>query len=253
MHNRKLSSWSWAAAALLVAGASRAADVSGDELVKRADQVRWPTEPFTLKLNVTDYHGKEVAGQNGVSVNVFDTTRAIIEMVSPKADAGRKILRVDENMWIHIPSTKRAIRITPQQRLLGQVSNGDIMGTNYSGDYTATVLGKEEIDLYGGGGKAMCNKLELMKKGVAATYYRLVYWTEQSTDRPIRAEFYTQTGKLIKTAHFTNFSDAMGAKRPGRVVIINALEHDDYTTIDVLEYGKSSMPRSAYSESMLTR
>jgi hypothetical protein len=253
MHNKTPRLWGWTAVFLLASQASWAAEPTADELVQRADSVRWPSQPFTMELNVTDYREKEEIGRTGVSVNVFDTTRAIIETVYPKGDAGRKILRVDKNMWIHIPTTKRAIRITPQQRLIGQVSNGDIMGTNYAGDYAASPLGSEEIDLYGGGGRAKCHKLELTKKSEAATYHRILYWTEEGTDRPIRAEFYTQTGKLLKTAHFTQYVDAMGGKRPARVIIVNALERDRYTVIDVVEYGSSSLPRSAYTESMLSR
>jgi hypothetical protein len=249
---RRSGWWLLAVVGLVALPGGAAAEPAGQEIVKRADLVRGPDRPFILKMNVTDYRGKEVKGQTGVLVNVFDASRSLIEVMSPKKDAGRKILRVGENMWIHIPSSKRAIRITPQQRLLGQASNGDILGTNYAGDYTATLLGEEEIEQHGGA-RSRCHKLELIKKTEGATYHRVLYWTEVGTDFPLKAEFFTRTGKLIKSAYFTGYKDALGAKRPGRVILVNALEKNEFTVVDVVEYGLSNLPESAYSESLLNR
>jgi hypothetical protein len=244
--------WLLAVAGLMVFPGIAAADPKGEEIVKQADLVRGPAQPFTLKMNVTDYKGTEKKGQTGVFVNIFDATRSLIEVMFPKKDAGRKILRAGENMWIHIPSSKRAIRITPQQRLLGQASNGDVLGTNYGGDYTAKFLNEEEIERHGGT-RARCNKLELIKKTNAATYDRILYWVEVGTNFPTKAEFYTRTGKLIKIAYFTDYKDALGAKRPVRTILVNALEKNSYTVVDVVEYGSSSLPESAYNENQLSR
>src|SRR3954470_4444262 len=118
----------------LIGGTAATAVESADEILKRADLVRGPNDPFTLRMNVTAYRGKEVLNETSVLVNSHDYARSLVEFVAPPRDAGRKMLRVSENMWVRIPSSRRAIRITPQQRLLGQASNADVMGTNYAED-----------------------------------------------------------------------------------------------------------------------
>jgi len=173
-----------------------------------------------------------------------------VEFVAPPRDAGRRLLRVSENMWVRIPASRRAIRITPQQRLLGQASNADVMGTNYASDYSSKLLGEEEVTS-NESAKVNCYKLELVKKTVAASYYRLIYWVDKATYRPVRTEFYTQTGKLIKYAQFGKFGNALGAVRPGRVVIVNAVNADEYTVLDILEYGNSHLPVAQYTEAAL--
>ena len=240
------------AVALGLTGPTRVKAAAGtaDEILKRADLVRAPDDPFTLKMNVTAYRGKEAINETSVVVNNYDFARSLVEFVSPPRDAGRKLLRVSENMWVRIPSSRRAIRITPQQRLLGQASNADVMGTNYAADYTAQLLGDEEVTSYEGTPES-CYKLELVKKTPAASYHRLIYWVEKESSRPIKSEFYTQTGRLLKTAHFTDYGDALGAMRPGRVVIVNAVNKEEYTVLEIVNYGKSNLPLSQYTEAAL--
>ena len=234
----------------LVASIGAAAPENADEILKRADLVRGPNDPFALKMHVTAYRGKEVLNETSVLVNIYDYARTLVEFVAPARDAGRKLLRVSENMWVRIPASRRAIRITPQQRLVGQASNADVMGTNYANDYSAQLLGEEEVTSYEGT-PANCYKLELTKKTPAASYHRLIYWVEKGSFRPVRSEFYTQTGRLLKTAHFIRYGNALGAMRPGQVVIVNAVNKEEFTVLDIVDYGKSSVPVSQYTEAAL--
>lgn len=78
----------------------------------------------------------------------------------------------------------------------GQTSNGDIAATNYAGDYEAEVSGKELIE-----GEA-CHVLELKSKHNRTTYDRIKYWVSVNRGVGVKAEFYSVSGKLIKTALF---------------------------------------------------
>ncbi len=234
----------------LMGHAGATAAETAEEILKRADLVRGPDDPFTLRMNVTGYRGTEVLNETSVLVNIYDPSRSLVEFVAPPRDAGRKMLRVSENMWVRIPASRRAIRITPQQRLLGQASNADVMGTNYAADYTAQLLGEEEVTSYEGA-PVRTYKLELVKKTPAASYHRLIYWVEQGSFRPVRSEFYTQTGRLLKTAHFTRYATALGVLRPGRVVIVNAVNTEEFTVLEIVNYGKSTLPVTQYTEAAL--
>src|SRR5579862_8124768 len=93
-----------------------------EEILKRADLVRGPEEPFSLKLNVTAYRGTDVLNATSVLVNTHDFSRSLVEFVSPPRDAGRKLRLVAEDLWVHLPGRHLTSRITPRQRLLGQAS-----------------------------------------------------------------------------------------------------------------------------------
>jgi hypothetical protein len=51
-----------------------------------------------------------------------------------------KVLMKGDDMWINLSGSRRALRITPMQRLMGEASNGDVAKLSFSRDYNATIL-----------------------------------------------------------------------------------------------------------------
>ena len=70
---------------------------------------------------------------------------SLIRFVLPARDAGKLMLKNGNDMWFYDPTSKASVRLSPQQRLLGQASNGDVATVNLAKDYTATLAGEEEI------------------------------------------------------------------------------------------------------------
>ncbi|MFX7793275.1 outer membrane lipoprotein-sorting protein, partial [Acinetobacter baumannii] len=53
--------------------------------------------------------------------------RSLIRYVAPARDANKLILFSGKDLWFYDPTSKASIRMSPQQRLLGQASNGDVV------------------------------------------------------------------------------------------------------------------------------
>lgn len=107
-------------------------------------------------------------------------------------EAGQKVLMVDDQFWLFLPSSKRALRITPMQKLMGEASVGDVASMAWSADYD--VLQRqyqdEEVQL----------SLEANRRGLS--YQHVELWVDAKTLHPIRADFYLKSGKLAKQASF---------------------------------------------------
>lgn len=99
-------------------------------------------------------------------------------------------------MWLTRPGLSKPIPISPRQRLSGEASNGDIAATNYAGDYEAKLAGEEMVD------GETCHVLELTARNKRATYDRVRYWVSAKREIGVKAEFYSLSGKLLKTARF---------------------------------------------------
>jgi hypothetical protein len=112
------------------------------------------------------------------------------------------------------------VRIPLSQRLVGQVANGDIARTDYSGDYDATLSGEEAVD------GVACHLLDLKAKSKDVTYAALKYWVSKQGRRPLKAEFYAGTGTLLKTGTFENFKDVGGHLLATRLTLIDAIRTD---------------------------
>lgn len=167
---------------------------------------------------------------------------SVAETQEPPRFKGSKLLQVERNMWLTKPGLSKPIPISPRQRMSGQASNGDIAATNYAGDYDAQLRGDETID------GEPCHVLELTAKHKRTTYDRIRYWVSIKGETAIKAEFYSLSGKLLKTARFEygNTIEYDGKRIPfvSKMVIRDALIDAETT----MEFGTVKVNPVAASE-----
>ncbi|MFX8887307.1 outer membrane lipoprotein-sorting protein, partial [Acinetobacter baumannii] len=59
----------------------------------------------------------------------------VVRYVDPPRDAGKIVLLNGSRMWFYDPASKASVRISPQQRLIGEAANGDVVSVNLARDY----------------------------------------------------------------------------------------------------------------------
>ena len=210
-----------------LAPASAAPDAQS--ILKNSDQARGGGLPgIVWEIRLASRDGDRVDEPQRLIVKAVDES-SVAETQEPPRFKGSKLLQVDRNMWLTKPGLSKPIPISPRQRMSGQASNGDIAATNYAGDYDAVLAGQETVD------NTSCYVLELTAMHKRTTYDRIRYWVSQKQRTAVKAEFYSLSGKLIKTAHFEyhNTIEQDGRKWPfvSRMVIRDALI-DAETTMD---------------------
>ncbi len=165
-------------------------------LLKHADQSRGGALPgivWDIRLKSRD--GDKIAEEQSLKVSANDDA-SVAEVIEPVRSKGTKLLQVGRSMWLTKPGLSKPLPISPRQRMSGQASNGDIAATNYAGDYEAQMSGKETLE-----GEA-CYVLDLKAKHNRTTYDRIRYWVAVNRGVGVKAEFYSVSGKQIKTALF---------------------------------------------------
>jgi hypothetical protein len=133
------------------------------------------------------------------------------------------------------------VRLSPQQRLLGQASNGDVVTANFAKDYQAMVATEEEVQ-DGDRQKRQSYKLALSAKVPDATYHHIDLWVEAANSRPIKARFYSESGKLLKTAYYRRYQLQLGAERPVETVIIDGLDPNWVTVMRYSDWVRRDVP-----------
>jgi len=156
---------------------------------------------------------------------------------------GQSLLMRGDDMWIFLPSVERPVRITPIQRLLGNVSNGDLARLRYSIDYDAAVEGDAVVE------GASCTVLDLRARRKGATYQRVRYFVRRDDGRPVQAEYFLTSGKAIKTATFGELRELGGRRMLTRVVIVDATRPSSRTTVDVVAITPRELPDKIFSPS----
>lgn len=201
-------------------------------LVGKAERFRGSDiKDFSYVFEVNELVKKVSKSTNSIKVNVANDTKnnkrsSLVEIITGSSK-GNLILQKGVNMWFYKPGTSNALRISPTQRLLGGASYSDVSATNYTFFYDP--IGIEEVSI----GKIKAYKITLgqIVKGVA--YNKVDFYIDTLTSKPIKSEFFTRSGRLIKTMFFRKYKTIKGfgtitsewviadALRPSLVTIIS--------------------------------
>ncbi|HXP63866.1 MAG TPA: outer membrane lipoprotein-sorting protein [Steroidobacteraceae bacterium] len=240
---------------LALAVATAAAADSAHDIVARADHVRNPERPFRVNATVIEYKSGQAVDKNTFAVysKVDPSTgqfRDVMVYVSPPRDAGKMLLLNGGNLWFYDPASRQSVRISPQQKLTGEASAGDVLSENLGVDYTAKLMGTEIID-DAARQKRACWRLDLAAAGDAATYKRVEYWVEEASYNPIKAKFYADSGELLKVLYYRNFVKRGDRISPAQAVIIDAVDSALVTVVDIGELHFQDIPDNWFQRDYL--
>ena len=176
----------------------------------------------------------------------------LVLFVGPARDAGKLMLRHGLDLWFYDPATRASVRISPQQRLLGQASNGDVMSTNLAQDYAPELMGFEAIQ-DGDGHKRHAAHLRLRALRTDVPYALAEYWIEPASFHPVLARYFTAEGRLLKTAYFRKYAPVLGVQRPTETVIIDGLDPDWVTVMQLSQHALRDVPATWLQREYLPR
>jgi len=240
---------------LLGLGAVSAAP-SADEILAASDAIRNPGRPFSVTVTLTEFQaGKQVDTSTLVSYYRMQQDgqfASLIRFVLPARDAGKLMLKNGNDMWFYDPTSKASVRLSPQQRLLGQASNGDVATVNLAKDYKATLVGEEEIQ-DGERRTRKAHKLALTAAAPDATYASIEMWVDVENNRPLKARFFAESSRLLKTAYYRRFQPQLGAERPTETVIIDGLNPQSVTLMRFSDYKARPIPDTWMQRDYLPR
>lgn len=235
----------------------RAAEPDAQSLLAQSDAIRNPGQPYRVTVTLTEFE-KSVQVNTTTLVSYARTLEAggqfvsLVRFVQPVRDAGKVMLKNGSDLWFYDPGTKSAVRIAPQQRLMGQAANGDVVTVNFARDYQATVAAEESIR-DGERNVRKAYKLMLTASSSDATYGNIELWVDTSSSAPIKARFFADSGRLLKTAFYRKFQTQLGAERPTETVIIDGLDPQAVTLVRLSEFGFRNIPGNWFQREYLSR
>ena len=201
---------------------------AANQILKRADEVRFPNTGFEVNVRIRTLQGGALKEERGLRVLSKGNSNTLVMTTEPASERGQILLMKDRDLWLFLPSISQPVRLSLAQRLLGQVSYGDIARANFSGDYTPQLAAPERLE----GDELYVLELKAIDKGVA--YQRVRYWVRRSNYWPYKAEFYSLSGRLLKTCAYDGFREMGGQTRPTRLIMTDALRQGEQS---ILEYG----------------
>jgi len=230
---------------MFVFSASPVRAINPERIIEEADKARGPGDSFRFELKITSLKPDRKDEISNFEVLVKGIDRSLVKFTYPRRDKGKIMLMVGNNLWIYIPTARNPIRISQQQRLMGQVSNGDVARTNFAQDYIPTLLREEDLE-----GKPSY-VLELEAKTKEVTYHRIIYWVQKDILNPLKSEFYTISGKLLKTAYYQGYQEILGRERVTRLVIVDNLREGQSSIMEYSNMKIEEFPDRIFQKSYL--
>jgi outer membrane lipoprotein-sorting protein len=234
---------------LSVSVSSAQTQMSPREMLQKADEARGNAEGIQWEIVIDSIEGgREQHRTLRVNARGYNSLASILAPANVK---GQKLLMQDRNMWFTTPGLSKPVPISPRQKLMGGAANGDIASTNYFGDYKITHTVESKVN------GEDCLILDLQAVDSRATYDRIKYWISKERLVGLKAEFYTVSGKMFKTATFEYKNTITINEKPrefiSKMIITSAIIKEDVTTMHYNNAVLKKVSDATFNLNLLTK
>ena len=196
------------------------------EILERVDRNLY-SENRIVESSMT-IHGRRSSRTIESITYAVGEEKAFTEYLSPPREAGTKMLKLENQLWIYSPSTDRVIQISGhmlRQSVMGSdLSYEDMMETRkLTGVYDAEVAGKEAVD----GRDTWVLDLTARTDGVA--YHSRKIWIDTERYVPLREELFAKSGQLLKRTELSDVRNIEGRWFPTTILFRDMLGQGDGT------------------------
>lgn len=222
-----------------------------ESILRQADARRAVGDSFRFSIAIENYEDGVLSDRALMSGNAKGMDKTMVQYDEPADMRGRKLLMTGDEMFIFIPRTRRPVRLTASQRLMGQASNGDVLNVRFQADYTPELTGEETVET--AGGSVECLVLELTAKRKGTAYNRIVLYVDRDGFFPVQADCYALSGKLLKTAVYSQRKEMEGRLIVTKAVLYDKVKTDCYTVIEFLDMAEEEISDNLFNKEYLIR
>ena len=198
---------------------------TADELLKKYDAVMGP-DNFDAQFTMTAHRDDDTTRSYKLKVLKAGKDKLRLWFQEPAAVRGQEMLRQGENLWLYMPNLKRSVRMASRESFQGgDFNNADVLRVHYQDDYSAKVLPSPDLpDTW---------LVELAAKTTDAAYERVKLWLHKGDFMPVKGEYYSQSGKMLRMAELSDVKSFGAYKRPAKVLMKNMLATKRFSVMTV--------------------
>ncbi len=208
------------------------AQPAADVILERVD-ANMSSENRIMESNMT-IHGRRSSRTIVSRTYAVGNQQSFTEYLSPAREAGTKMLKLENQLWIYSPSTDRTIQIS------GHMLRQSVMGSDLSYEdmmedrkltevYDASISGEEIVN----GRNAWV--LELKAKVDDATYHSQKIWVDSERYIPLKQDMYARSGQLLKQTEIKEVKQIQGRWFPTIMVYRDMLKQGEGTVFHITD------------------
>lgn len=206
-----------------------AQEPSGREILDRVENLLWgKTLQGEFEMSIATPRWQRTLGMR---VWMDRPTRSFVRIFSPAKESGIGSLRIRSEMWNYLPNVERTIKIPPSMMLQpwmgSDFTNDDLVKeSSIIDDYTHKILATVTLD-----GQSVVQVEAIPKPDAAVVWGRIVYWVRRSDFVPLKQEFYSERGELVRVMTYADVRPMGGRTVPTRWEMRPVAKPGNVTTI----------------------
>ena len=202
--------------------------LSAEDHLKRYDTLMGPKN-FEAVMVMVAHRDDDTTRTYQMKILKIGDDKTRIWFNAPASAKGQEMLRQGDNLWVYMPSVKKAVRLASRSEFQGgDFNNADVLRANLQGDFA--------VKFKDGAPPAGQVVLDLTAKVEDASYDRILLWLDEKTSLPVKGEYYAASGKLLRTSTFSDVKDFHGLKRPARISMRNELATKRFSELAFVDY-----------------
>ncbi len=187
--------------------------LTGKEIVRKVDHLlRGETSFGIYEMTITDPNWKRT-----LRLKVWENRkgkRTFIRILSPAKEKGIGTLKIGFEMWNYLPRVERIIKIPPSMMMQpwmgSDFTNDDLVKeSSIVEDYTHRIIGEGTYN-----GEDVYRVEALPKPEAAVVWGKILFWVRKKDFIPLREEFYSEKGELIRVMTFSEIREMGGRVIP---------------------------------------
>ena len=208
-----------------------AQEPGGRELVDRVDTLLWgKTLQGEFEMTIATPRWRRTLT---LRAWMQRPTRSFIRILAPAKEKGIGSLRIGAEMWNYLPNVERTIKIPPSMMLQpwmgSDFTNDDLVKQSSAiDDYAQRILRTEIIE-----GAATYVVEALPKPDAAVVWGKILYWVRKSDFIPLKQEYYSERGELIRVLSYSEVRPMGGRTMPTKWEMRPSDKPGNVTTIVV--------------------
>lgn len=224
---------------------------SAEEILKKVD-ANMQVETMIIESKMTVYGRRKNRVMTSKSWS-DSSDQSFTEYLSPAREAGTKMLKLEDKLWIYSPSSDRTIQIS------GHLLRQSVMGSDLSYEdmmenqsllemYEAVLLGEAPI------GERAAYILELTAKKTGAAYQKRKIWVDQERFVPLKEELFAKSGELLKRTSIKEVKRIGKRWYPTKINYKDMLKTGQGTDFEILEIEFNAViPKHLFSKAALRK
>jgi outer membrane lipoprotein-sorting protein len=172
----------------------------------------------------------------------------LIIILQPETQKGQGYLQVDNNLWFYDPQSRQFSHSSLKENFQSSdAKNSDFNQQSLAQDYTVDGSTEGTLGVY------PVYILDLKAKNNEVTYPHMKLWIRRDLQIVLKAEDYSLSGRLMRTAYYPNYVKVGDKYFPSRMLYIDNLNPGNKTQITVTDPSVASLPDYLFTKAYLER